>query len=201
MGKSTGNTPSRPRTQSRGHGADDEGQGFLELGTDSKEAPNAAASDALRPLGPSSQHVGQLETWRRELAVLMTFAALFAAASFAFARSAHAGPVWALGFVLSLATALFALSVRQWLGLAPDLRCLPAPAAAVVRQMPSVICALVVLLQAAVVTFLVGLLVLLEELHPTMAVKLIVAGAAAFLLYTFATRVPRLWPTCLHTPT
>ena len=110
------------------------------------------------------------------------------------AKNFAAGPLWALAFVLSLTTAFLAISVQQWLRTVPDARCLAPRTAALLRQMPSVVCALVVLLQAAVVSFLVGFLVLLQDSHPAVVVKLVVAGVVAFLLYAFAMRAPCLSP-------
>ncbi|KIP08361.1 hypothetical protein PHLGIDRAFT_12676 [Phlebiopsis gigantea 11061_1 CR5-6] len=143
--------PPHLRTQSGGYGANDEEDGLSELDADSKEAPNAAALYAFETLVRSSQRVGEtlLETWRSELETLMIFlptpyrvqAALLSLAISAFARDFHANPFWAPSFVLSFTTALFALSVRQWLGAVPDLRCPPARTAAIVRQMPNVVCA------------------------------------------------------------
>ncbi|KAJ3557309.1 hypothetical protein NM688_g1543 [Phlebia brevispora] len=127
----------------------------------------------------------------------------------AFTPPAIAVPVntlWVLSLTLSLLSAFFAIAVQQWLR---QLR-LPAdiPARRAVEllalradglktwQVPGIISFLPLLLQVAVVLFLIGLLILLRSLNATVAIVfgiVAVLGLMAFLVSTF---IPLLSDRC-----
>ena len=114
--------------------------------------------------------------------------------------------LWILSLTLSLLTAFFAIAVQQWL------RALPLPQhlsiedslflrqrrnkSFIIWQVPNIITLLPVMLQAAVVMFLVGLYHLLRILsHPIMLAFTIICGTA-FVLYSISLFLPLIWRTC-----
>ncbi|KAJ3553015.1 hypothetical protein NM688_g3845 [Phlebia brevispora] len=127
----------------------------------------------------------------------------------AFTPAAIAVPVntlWILSLMLSLLSAFFAIAVQQWL------RRLRLPADIPVRravelltlradglktwQVPGIISLLPLLLQVAVILFLIGLLILLDSLNVTvLAAFSYVAelGLITFLMFTF---IPLFRPNC-----
>ncbi|KAJ3532690.1 hypothetical protein NM688_g7387 [Phlebia brevispora] len=119
----------------------------------------------------------------------------------AFVPAAIAVPIntlWVLSLTLSLMSAFFAIAVQQWL------RHLRLPADIPVRravellalradglktwQVPSIISLLPLLLQIAVILFLVGLFILLQSLNVTITIAfgvVVLLGLLAFLVSTF----------------
>lgn len=114
--------------------------------------------------------------------------------------------LWILSLTLSLLAAFFAIAVQQWL------RAFPLPQhlsiedslflrqrrnkSLIVWQVPNIIALLPVMLQAAVVMFLVGLYLLLKiRSHSIMLVFVAICGVS-FFLYAVSLFLPLIWRTC-----
>ena len=114
--------------------------------------------------------------------------------------------LWFLSLTLSLLAAFFAIAVQQWLRALSIPRHLSASDSIRLRQqrwtalrlfqVPNIIACLPVLLQIAVVAFLVGQWVFLRSLsHPITIMYTFVAGIP-FLLWTISLFLPLIWPSC-----
>ncbi|KAJ3533212.1 hypothetical protein NM688_g7312 [Phlebia brevispora] len=116
----------------------------------------------------------------------------------AFTPAAIAAPVntlWVLSLTLSLMSAFFAITVQQWLrqlGLPADIPIRRAVELLALRadglktwQVPGIISLLPLLLQIAVILFLVGLFILLQSLNTTVTISfgaVALPGVLAFLI-------------------
>lgn len=114
--------------------------------------------------------------------------------------------LWILSLTLSLLAAFFAIAAQQWL------RAFPLPQdlsiedslflrqrrnkSLIVWQVPNIITLLPVMLQVAVVMFLVGLYLLLKiRSHSIMLVFTVICGIS-FFLYSISLFLPFIWRTC-----
>ena len=125
--------------------------------------------------------------------------------------AATSGPVpvkvnilWIVSLTLSLLSALYSIAAQQWLR---HLR-IPSHLSAQVAvqllqiryeslhywQIPGIISLLPVLLQSAVILFLIGFIILLQSLNRVAAISLAVVGGGGVLLFLLAAAVP-LWNT------
>ena len=114
--------------------------------------------------------------------------------------------MWFLSLTLSLLASFFTLAVQQWLrayvlpkqlSVRDSVRLRQSRHDALLQwQVPNIIILLPVVLQVAVVLFLVGVLLLLQKLnHPIMTAFAVVSGIP-FFLYGFSLVSPLLWPSC-----
>lgn len=116
--------------------------------------------------------------------------------------SVHINRLWFLSLTLSLVSAFFSLTVLQWLRQLSIPRYLSTRNAARLRQwrwdallwyqVPSIITFLPLLIQIAVVLFMIGLGLLIGPLDPTVAVTFGVFAAAGVAFFAWTTILP-LW--------
>lgn len=114
--------------------------------------------------------------------------------------------LWVLSLTLSLVAAFFAIAVQQWLRAFPLPRSLSVQDAVRLRhsrfsglirwQVPDVITLLPVLLQVAVVFFLVGLYLLLRKINHPISIAYAVISGLPFFLYAITLFLPLIDPSC-----
>lgn len=114
--------------------------------------------------------------------------------------------LWVLSLTLSLVAAFFAIAVQQWLRAFPLPRSLSVQDAVRLRhsrfsglirwQIPDVITLLPVLLQVAVVLFLVGLYLLLRNINHPISTAFAAVSGLPFFLYAVTLFLPLIDPNC-----
>ncbi|KAF7797506.1 hypothetical protein EIP86_008706 [Pleurotus ostreatoroseus] len=114
--------------------------------------------------------------------------------------------LWFLSLTLSLISAFYAIAVQQWLRQLTTPRHLRPRDAARLRQwrydnlmawqIPSIISVLPLLIQSAVILFLVGLLLLLHSLHHTVALAFIIVASIGMAPFIVTVILPVIFPGC-----
>lgn len=126
-----------------------------------------------------------------------------------FSPVSYAVPVntlWVLSLTLSLISAFFAIAAQQWLRrlrLPPEMPVRRAVQLLEARkdglttwQVPSIIALLPLLLQIAVVFFLVGLFLLLQSSDTTVAIAFGAVAVVGLLAFLVTTAIPLITPQC-----
>ncbi|PSS37017.1 hypothetical protein PHLCEN_2v1159 [Hermanssonia centrifuga] len=114
--------------------------------------------------------------------------------------------LWIVSLALSLIAAFFAIAVQQWLRRMPLPSNLSAQQSIKLRhlrydglifwQVPGIVSFLPLLLQAAVVLFLIGLLLLLHFVNPTVASAFTAVFGVSMTIFIIATLIPLIRPRC-----
>lgn len=118
----------------------------------------------------------------------------------------HINMLWVLSLTLSLIVAFLAIAVQQWLRAFPLPRSVPVQDAVLLRhsrfralarwQVPDIITLLPVLLQVAVVLFLVGLYLVLQSINRPISTTYAVVAGLPFFLYAVTLFLPLVDPNC-----
>ncbi|KIP08368.1 hypothetical protein PHLGIDRAFT_117348 [Phlebiopsis gigantea 11061_1 CR5-6] len=114
--------------------------------------------------------------------------------------------LWFISLSFSLSSSFLAIAVQQWLRALPQPQNLPTPQIVILRQahwasliywqVPNIINFLPVLLQAALVLFLVGLVLFLHGLNHPVATAFSVATGIPIFAYAILIVLPLIWHRC-----
>ncbi|KAF7796840.1 hypothetical protein EIP86_008024 [Pleurotus ostreatoroseus] len=114
--------------------------------------------------------------------------------------------LWFLSLTLSLISAFYAIAVQQWLRqLTTPRHLLPRDAARLRQwrydnlmswQIPSIISVLPLLIQSAVILFLIGVLLLLDSLNKLVALAFIIVAVIGMAPFIVTVILPVIFPAC-----